>query len=281
MHTFCPPVAVRRAGGSLLGVLALTLAIGCQSSPGRPVDDASWFADLLPQFATAPSPSEAARDAFNVYSPDRRREAVDYLATAPFGGEPVYVRMYRLLIDDPDASVRASCAKALGLHGTAEDATAIIPLLRDDAAFVRWEAAKALQRLHNPDAAQPLATLLQDDEDADVRMEAATALGQYPSSAVFQTLVGALHDTDYGVARAARQSLRTLTGQDHGPEAGDWLAWADEQRSSEAMFAGRQTYTYQPWSPPAGVLRRMQFWRDADPDAEPQTPAGLEQPERG
>lgn len=261
-------------------LLALGLMVGCQSGPGRPADDPNWFVELFPAFEATPTPGEAARNAFNVYSPDRRRQGVDQLAAAPFGDEPVYVRMYRLLLDDPDASVRAACAKALGRHGEVEDVTRLTPLLRDESPIVRWETAKALQRLHHRSAAGPLTAALQNDDDPDVRQAAATALGQYPTPAVFHALVGALHDTEYSVAWAARRSLRTLTGEDLGPEAADWLAWSEQQRGAEALFAGRQRYTYEPWSQPPTFIQRLKPWPGrSDPEA--RTPVGLDDADRG
>ena len=95
---------------------------------------------------------------------------------------------YRLLMDDPDATVRAACIKALGAHGTVDDALLIIPRLKDEAAFVRWQAAKSLQRIHHEQAVGPLLDAMKSDEDVDVRMAAADALGQYPRPAVFDAL---------------------------------------------------------------------------------------------
>ncbi|MEX0745525.1 MAG: HEAT repeat domain-containing protein [Phycisphaeraceae bacterium] len=262
-------VLVALTATMMLGLIGLG---GCQSN--RPRDDRHWFARIIP---SSPTAGEAARDAFNVYSADRRREAVDQIAAAPYGGERAYLRMYRLLIDDPDAAVRASCAKALGLHGTGEDVTLIAPLLRDDHAFVRWEAAKALQRIHNPTAADALRSALQADDDSDVRQAAAAALGQYPSTAVLHTLVGALHDTEYSVTRAAHRSLQTLTGRDLGYEAADWLAWIDREASAE-LFADRDDYTFRPYLAPPSFIERMQFWRNHPTAADPRKPVGM-QPE--
>lgn len=126
---------------------------GCQSVGSS--DDDSWLSPIAGQFLP-PSPGQLARDAFNVYDPDKRRNSIALLSTASFGGEEPYLRMYRLILDDPDASVRAACIRALGLHGHREDVLRIVPYLEDATGFVRWESALALQKLHHPEAVGPL-----------------------------------------------------------------------------------------------------------------------------
>jgi HEAT repeat protein len=236
--------------------------------------DSTIFSGILEPF-TPPTPAQAARDAFNIYDPDTRRRAVQFLAAAPFGGEDAYVRTYRLLIDDADPTVRAACANALGLHGAPEDAALLIPLLSDRVSFVRWEAAQALQRIHNPAAIDPLLRVLRnpDEEDPDVRMAVATALGQYPTPAVFDALLGVLNDRDFAVVKAASQSLATLTGQDLGYDGYDWIDWAKNHRTD--LFAHQQPYTYLPYVKPPTFIQKMKFWKDR-PVAQPQAPAGLE-----
>ena len=194
------------------------------------------------------------------------------LSAAYFGGEPPYVRLYRLLIDDPDPTVRAACVHALGLHGTAEDAGTMIALMDDENAFVRWEAAKALQKIHSQDAVGPLIKSVLGDEDEDVRMAAAHALGQYAQPRVFQALVGALDDTSYGVVRAAHASLTTLTGEDLGPDGRRWLGWLRQDPSS--VFVGQRAYVWHPYRGPRSWWNKIQFWKSS-PGEGPQTPVGL------
>lgn len=232
--------------------------------------------DSVSEAIFPPSPGEVARDAFNIYDPDRRRRAVNLLATAPWGGESTYVQTYRLLIDDPDPTVRAACLRALGRHGEPDDVQVITPYLRDPASFVRWEAANALERLHHPYAIDRLLPAVRDDEDPDVRTAAARALGQYAERRVFEALVGALNDREYAVVRQAQRSLRMLTGQDLGDRASAWLDWYDAQ---EDVFAEQRPYHYRPFIRPAGVLDYLQVWR-THPSAEPRQPAGLEGTER-
>ena len=209
------------------------------------------------------TPKQAAQNAFDVHDADKRRRAVHRLASAEFGGKKPYLRVYRLLADDPDPTVRAACMKALGRHGGPEDADLLVKGLRDDNAFVRWEAAKALERIHAPRAIDPLLKALRSDNDADVRAAAARALGQYPRPAVFDGLVGALSDRSFTVAQAAGRSLRTITGHEGpGLDPAAWMAWREKR---DTPFARAEGYRYRPYAPPRNFLERMWFWGEPEP----------------
>lgn len=230
----------------------------------------AMFDSIMP-----PTPSEAAKDSLNPFDADRRRNGVAWLSSAPFGGEEVYVRTYRLLLTDEDSTVRAASVRALGLHGVVDDVDLLIPLLDDSSDFVRWETAKALQKIHNPKAIDPLIkhTRLSLEEVADVRMACCQALGQYAEPRVFDALVGALNDTDYAVIRASRGALKTLTGYDLGSDSTLWLIW--QRKNPGALFKERQEYTWLPFEKPPTTLDKLQFWKDR-PVIEPQKPVGVE-----
>lgn len=259
--------------GRLLSLATLTLIAGltgCQSVNDN--QDESVLAPILKSIAP-PTPGQAARQAFNIYDPDKRRNSIGLLSQARFGGEEAYVRLYRLLVDDPDASVRAAAIKALGYHGTADDVSLILPYLQDNASFVRWETAQSLQKLHGDQAIDPLIKALGQDEDADVRMASATALGQYAQPRVFQSLVGALNDSDYGVVDAAQNALTKLTGEAHlGSDGTMWILWS--QRRSGNLFEHQQVYQWQPFNKPTRWWQDAQFWRDDSP-LPPRRPAGI------
>lgn len=250
-----------------LCVCLLSSLVGCTG----PNNGGDAFADII-NAMMPPSPSQVAREAFNVYDADLRRRSVALLSSSHFGHEEPYLRMYRLLIDDQDPTVRAACAHALGIHGTTDDAPVLINLLRDDTGFVRWEAAKAMQKIHHPDAVLPLIELMTTDEDADVRLAAAQALGQYPTRPVFNALVGALSDHNFGVVQSAADSLALLTGQDLGTDGGDWLDFAADHPRD--LFKDQRQYTYMPYQQPPGRFDKIKFW-DQPEVVHPQAPVGL------
>ncbi len=294
LHRAYPPTALRRAHPPATAALLLVGAFvaGCQSLQTGGGD--SILANVLEPFK-AEDPSDLARDMFDVSDADKRRHAVAQFSAASFGGEETYLRTYRLLLGgettenkpkivgapDSDATVRAAAVKALGLHGTVDDVAIILPRLDDDVPFVRWEAAKALTKIHNPIAIRPLMRKLHEhrplglpqtdtatnerrgDDDPDVRRACAAALGQYATPGVFDGLVGALDDGNYRVSYAARQSLVTLTGYDLGPEPGDWLLWAKKNRKE--LFKHQKIYTWQPYKTAKRLIDKVQFWKDDKP----------------
>jgi HEAT repeats len=262
---------------SVLAALALCCLVGLTNGCTGANSGGDIFADMIEPLLP-PKPSDVARQAFNVYDADLRRRAVAQLSSSYFGHEEPYVRMYRLLIDDQDPTVRAACAHALGLHGTTQDAPTLIALLNDDTGFVRWEAAKALQKIHHQDAVGPLMRAMADDEDNDVRMAAAAALGQYPSKPVFNALVGSLTDHNFGVVQTATVSLSLLTGQDLGTDGGPWLDFASKNPGN--LFTAKRQYTYTPYQKPPGKFSKIKFWNKPEV-VRPQQPVGIESDQQG
>jgi hypothetical protein len=255
-------------------VAAFTLAAGlggCQNDP------------ITPRAADVPEPTDTRTPAQLIVAlagdpganPDARRAAMLRIVESSAAGEAVYLDFYRATLTDDrtDATVAAVCALALAEHGEPEDVRYLTPLLERGEPFGRWQAAVALQRLHHPDAIDPLMRALRLDEDADVRAAAAVALGQYPRRPVYDTLITALDDPDSGVARAARQSLTLLTGHDGSDDPRDWLDHADDR--SHALFQP-QPYTFRPYPPSRGLWGVVFFWLERD--AQPQQPRGYEPP---
>ncbi|MEM6552443.1 MAG: HEAT repeat domain-containing protein [Planctomycetota bacterium] len=252
----------------LMGVVLLPMT-GCTGRSGYPL--VGQIVDVV----VTPSPREAVLNAYNTFDPDLRRESIDLLSAAPFGGEEQYLKTYRLIIDDPDPLVTAACLRALGRHGDTRDGPAIIRRLEDESSMVRWAAAEALQRIHLPrTAVQPLITAVNEDESTDVRRAAAVALGQYEQPVVFDTLVGVLNDADFTVSQAAHQSLVFLTGQAALPvDSRPWLAWAADNRGR--LFAGGEAYVYRDYPDLPTFFDWFLFWRGEAPPVLG-TPVGLE-----
>ena len=210
---------------------------------------------------TPPTPAEAAAWATDPYDPDKRQRGVLLLAGASFGGERVYLNMYRLSLEDEDAGVRAAASRALALHGMVDDAPAIAALMRDDeSVLVRREAARALQRIHNPEVVEALLAAADDarEEDGDVRAAATVALGQYREFRVVQGLIGALQDRLLRVNDGAVASLATLTGEDFGLDTAAWLAWVGD---TVDLFEGATPYEYPVFQRDPTFAEKILPWR--------------------
>ena len=210
-------------------------------------------------------------------SADVRRRALSKIVNSTVGGEAVYVDLYRVILREPDTDPTVAAAAALGLaaHGSPADAQLVVPLLESSEGYTRWQAAVALQRLHDPDAVPALATALADDDDADARMAAAAALGQYPQRPAFDALLAALDDQDSGVARAALRSLQHITGHTAGDDPAAWLAYADANVAT--LFADAEPARYWKYpGPPPWWVKLLLPWTTRDPM--PVTPLGYTPP---
>jgi HEAT repeat protein len=104
---------------------------------------------------------------------------------------PLAMQIIQAGLNDGNADVRLACCTALGNRGE----TTCVP---------------------------NLATVLRDDEDTDVRIAAAEALGKFKTDEAKLALVVALDDRDPAMQYVGMQSMKTITGKDYG---GDVQAW--------------------------------------------------------
>ncbi len=257
-------------------VVAGLLIAGCSSDATRQMGEQG---SIFAAFAL-PTPAEAARFAVDPYDANKRIVGLALLSNAPFGGDEVYLKVYRMALGgapadkpDSDAGVQAVAARALSLHGTGEDALLILPLLENKDRRVRTDGVRSLQRLHNTAAIDGLIkrSSALTEEDVDARAEAASALGQYAEPRVLQALLAALSDNSLVVNRAASNSLTTLTGQTFGEDPRLWLEWLSQTRTP---FANQRQYVYP-------HFEREPFWYEylpfipPPPNETPGVPAGM------
>lgn len=217
--------------------MLLVCSVGCDSFQNA--RGATSLFDLV----KPETPEDAVEAALDQYDPDRRYRGTAELANAPFAGADAYLRLFEDAANDPDSGVRQVGVRALGIHGTPEHVPLLIERLSDEEWLVRREAARSLQRLHGEEAVVPLTERLDPETEtvADVRAEAAHALGQFPEQRVLQSLIQALGDPSLAVNHNTVLALEFLTGQNLGYEPADWLAWLDE---TDDPFAAGRVYTY-------------------------------------
>lgn len=256
-------------GAALATIAALAgVSVGCEGAGSDMRDFAGTFA--------GPTPQDAAVDATNPSDAEAQRRGTVLLSSAVWGGSPVYVKLYRLYVEENvDPLVRAAALEALGRHGEPSDAVAIAKQLDHASRQVRLAAAKALQRLHDPEVADAMwRKLIDGDEEADVRVELAIGLAQYPTDAVFQALCTALDQRELAVNLAAADSLRLLTNQDMGLDRALWLSW---YRAQKEPFDQRIVYLFPTYQRRFDFWDVVVFWQPITWDR-PSIPAGMTDP---
>ncbi len=136
------------------------------------------------------------------------------------------------LLSDDDAEIRAQAAKWLGDIRYGDAGEALIPLLGDANSRVRFFAAEALGRVAYEPAIQPLISLLEanDDEDAYLRHAGSLALARIGKA---EPIVALATHPSRALRIAAVVALRRM---EH-PGVADFLADADEFIVTEAARA--------------------------------------------
>lgn len=116
--------------------------------------------------------------------------------------------LVRDLQNSPSEKVRYNAARMLGEMGDPDAVEPLIVALKDDKnGSVRLYAARALGELGEPDATMPLIEALCEDRNVDVRVRAARALGKLGGEEVVLPLVEALSDSNSQVCMTAADAL--------------------------------------------------------------------------
>jgi hypothetical protein len=178
-------------------------------------------------YASGDTPARAVRLMENERFPDARRRGINDLLHWDFAQNGPYVRRYREIArNDPDPYVRSIAVRALNRCRDADARPIFVAGLSDNSPLVRLESAKALVNLPDPSAADGLIRLVtRAEEDRDVRIAAADALGYYRRLEVARALTPRLGEHDFSVAWQARRSLQRLTGRDFYYNEAAWLEY--------------------------------------------------------
>lgn len=207
------------------------------------------------------------------YNPNARYRGTLSLANQGFVDPAPFIELFEARIQDEDARVRSAGARGLANHGRPRHAVLLAQALDDDVSVVRREAARGLQRIHNPEVIRRLiqAVDFEQEKDVEVRIEAAYALGQYADNRVFEALKKALRDRNLAVNFAAADSLRYLTGEEFGPSIAEWERWGSEVPD---RFAGQLEYHYPVFQRDRRLLEYIPLVPQP-PNEVSATPAGL------
>lgn len=250
-----------------IALVAMALMTSCDSM-------SSDFANLTNSFSP-PSPAQAAQWALDPYDAENQRRGTVLLANAPWGGTPAYLAMYRLYVEDnADPLVKACALDALARHGEASDAQLVAKQLQNKNIQVKVAAAKALQRIHDPQVTSILCSRGTDEnEDSSVRIEVAIALGQYAADDSFQALCAMIDQRELAVNFAANDSLRLLTDHDFALDRRLWLSW---YRANKKPFRKELQYLYPTYQREKGFWDHITFWAPLTFE-KPGVPVGMDE----
>lgn len=189
---------------------AVLLAAGCQSTP-------EWM-NYGPFAAT---------DRTTYTTPAMRTDAIRDFAAQADGTDSQAQRdltdqLARQIQIEQDPLVRKAIVDTLAEFRTQLAQQVLTAGLNDVEPMVRMACCRALGRQAEVSSVSALAQALHSDEDLDVRLEAAEALGQIRAPEAVVALRVALDDADPALQYAGVQSLKSITGRDLG---GDVQAW--------------------------------------------------------
>jgi HEAT repeat protein len=124
--------------------------------------------------------------------------------------------------------LRRACAYSLGSLRSHDVALRLLDALRQDPANdVRCAAARALGKVGDPDAADPLVAAL-DEHESSLRAAAADGCGALKDKRAIDPLIQKLTDIVPEVRRSAHGALQAITGQDIDLEAASWRKWREK-----------------------------------------------------
>jgi len=200
---------------------------------------------------------------------DIRRAAVVQVGKTRHHGIPVAMDALALIArSDRSAAVRCAAIRVLARHPGPTAATTMLTLLTPETRKsstlpagpgVRRAAMSALSHFSSDslfegeaEAAVRKAGIrhLLHDESRDVRIDAAALLAHHPHLDTARALIDALGQSDFAVVFEAERSLRYLTGQSFGYDAGRWRAWLETTSSpfeQGRVMQARQNPPKRPW----------------------------------
>ena len=144
-------------------------------------------------------------------------------------------------LKDEDPRIRQTAAEILGRLKDPRAIGPLILALVDEASEVREAASEALKNFlfwEKSDAANrvvpELIVVLQDQrKDPEVRKNAAKALGKIKDPRAVEPLIATLKDKDSEVRWHAAEALEKITKEHFGREVAKWEEWLKKQKAGE------------------------------------------------
>jgi HEAT repeat protein len=167
------------------------------------------------------------RERTTYHTPSMRVEAIEQFAMRSTGVDTPEQRaitdqLARQMQVEPDPLVRQAVVRAIAEFRTPMAQKVLEAGLADDDKAVRIACCKALGRRVEAVSVKSLANVLRSDGEIDVRLAAAEALGQIKSPDAIPALAVALDDRNPALQYVGVQSMKSITGQDYGPNVEAW-----------------------------------------------------------
>ena len=199
-------------------VLAGLAAAGCGKTGGE-------MAGAFNRRLNPPSWQQRVAMALDRDDADNRRMGIHLLAKDTKPEDTGTLKLFAfILANDNDPFVRAAAVTALGMVGNPDYASDIIEAMEDRSEVVRWDAAKAMDRLPVDEGLEPLIAHALTDPSMQVRIAATRALRNYPKPRAVRMLLRLMDAGDLSVRREAHKSLVDIFRIDLGS---DPQLWAD------------------------------------------------------
>jgi hypothetical protein len=215
--------------GSVVFLLLAGLAglAGCHGSGGEPKESPI----VLMLRKIWPDPQKQQQEIWDsLSSPDAdlRRDGVYLLREKPANSWEKTPQILNIMCQgDPDGQVRAVALKVLAELDITDTylPVALKTAATDQTVPVRRESVSIMSHRKDDASLERLLDMLNQDEDREVRSEAAVALANYNDRRSMRGLIRALTDEQFSVSYRARESLEKLAQADYGYDQQAWLAW--------------------------------------------------------
>jgi hypothetical protein len=148
----------------------------------------------------------------------------------------VITALSKLVTDDPETTVRRAAAGTLAKVPDAEAVDALVKGLGDSSEAVRGICATALGNVKDTRASEPLLKVINDDDNAMVRLQAAMAMSKIKDPVALDPLKAALEkEKDERVKMAIAGAIRAVMGGNQAKE--DEAPTADQAANELAGLA--------------------------------------------
>jgi HEAT repeat protein len=152
---------------------------------------------------------------------------------------------------EPDPIVRRAIQETVAEFDVPMASAVVLAGLNDEDRDVRTACCRLLGVRQDPAAIGPLSRIVAAEPDAEVRMAAIDALGQFRSPGAVQGLAAAIKDRDPALQFAGVQAMKSASGEDLGNDVAAWREYAESlPATGSPAIGGEISVAEQPGAQP-------------------------------